>query len=243
MPKFGGIFSVATTRQQLCDPSALGLIDEDMAVFGQRMQLLLDSRAVFNPDAFRDLQAGILERFVESGCREQRDRADIWRPLIDDLLRYHRSLCVRYHHAKGRCTPGWPDLQLKAGYSRLINIVGLLFLLAESTVQTESIIPWVVQHLSFTPLDRIAQLYDAYRDGTISSVLSHYGGFLAALNDESFRVLLNNTEKGFQPDCEGSQLAKLHTAACALKSELLRFLLVRVQHGDWPQSFLEHLLL
>lgn len=218
LPKPDGIYGRAVTISQLVSRESLGVIDEDKATFGQRMQLLIESRALWNEPALTQLQREILERFTDDVAVETIQR---WRPLIDDLLRYHRSLCVHYARLQRERLPGWRDLVDKAGHSRLAGIAGLLFLLAESTRAVDDALSFVVDRLPLTPLERIAMVG---RSG-FETITACYARFLNSLQ----------STKGDPVD--------LTENAATFKCELLRLLFDRFEQGLWPPALLEALVL
>lgn len=230
-PKAEGIFARPLTRDQLFDPSTLGVIDEEMAVFGVRMQLLLEGRAVFGEPQLQSLWRGIVARFIEPKCTGP----NLWRALLDDLLRYHRSLCARYRFIERSDPAQAAELQLKAGYSRLINVAGLLFLLGES-LNSPDPVEWLHARLQWTPLERIANIAECHDQEFTSGVLGRYDRFLAALQDDDFR-------RELAAGANSARLRELHESAGELKRAVVGFLLDRTGRGAWPAAFLEQLLL
>jgi len=235
-----GIFARPVTSAKLCSPETLGVIDEDVTIYGTRMQLLLEGRPVLGESRYRKLLWSILRRFIDATAADR--TGDVWRPLIDDLLRYHRSLCVRYRHARRREPGRWRELQLKAGYSRLVNVAGLLLLFAESLRSGEDPVPWVLDRLKWTPLQRIAAAIPPNSDAQLEEVLSVYDRFLAAMNDEPFRrEILFETDPVSEVTCQ--KLKTLHENASRLKRELTGLLLDRSHAGEQSRRFLEDLIL
>lgn len=179
--KAGGIFSVPTSADRLCDPSMLGVIDEDMATFGHRIQLLIDSQPVYGFDRFRQLQQSILERYAAETI--EHDHSKQWTYLLNDLMRYHRSLCVRTQWAT-RQTPGqWRLLNLKLWHSRLLNYAGLLFLLGECSTESTDKTEWLAERLPLTPLERVIDVFGENDDPTGVTIVDSYNRFLSFMNN------------------------------------------------------------
>jgi predicted nucleotidyltransferase len=232
-PNASGIFARSISAAALRDPDTLGVIDEEIAVFGLRMQLLLEARPVCRDDRFAVLMRRVLLRFCI-------DDEDPWRPLVDDLLRYHRSLCARYRAAPKIEPTRWQELRLKAGFGRLINVVGLLVLLGDSLAESDPPAA-VLRGCDGTPLRRIAASYRRHGDAGFDRICELYEPFVAAFGDVAFRERLNSAAK-----CDTittSTLQRLDRNAVELKRELSRFLLERIHVRDWPPQFCDDLLL
>jgi len=235
-PKPDGIFARPLSSAALCDPVTLGVVDEDMIAFGLRMQLLLEGRPLCNDDRFATLLRQILLRFLSGGKGE----SNPWRPLLDDLLRYHRSLCVRYRTARHVEPHGRRELRIKAGFGRLANVVGLLVLLGDSLAETDPL-ESVLQGCRATPLQRIATSYQRHGDGGFVRVCASYEPFVAAFEDAAFRRGL--TAGAERDAATQATVERLDVAACELKRELSRFLIERMHGGDWRRPFCDDLLL
>ena len=230
-PKPGGIFSRPLTRAELVDPSTLGIIDEDVAAFGVRMQLLLEGRLLFGKDAFRSLVRDILLRFFQPDDPPQYR----WSALLDDLLRYHRSLCARYRFIARNEPARALELQLKAAYSRLLNVSGTLFLLAESLNSSDPVCV-LLECTEWSPLQRIARVGAKY-DRTVSdAILSQYQEFLAAMQDDGFRRAMSRGDRN-------ARYTALMQSGGLMKQQLVGFVLARSESNHWPRSFLEQLIL
>jgi predicted nucleotidyltransferase len=249
-PKPDGIFARPISSAVLCDPATLGVVDENMPAFGLRMQLLLEGRPVCRDpgrmrrgppiqgrdDRFAALLRRILLRFLPDG----KGGNNPWRPLLDDLLRYHRSLCARYRTARHAEPERRRELRLKAGFGRLANVVGLLVLLGDSLAEPDPL-DAVLRGCPGTPLQRIAASYHRHGDAGFDRVCELYEPFVAAFEDAAFRRGLNGLPE--HDAATQATLARLDIAACELKRELCRFLFERIQRGDWPRSFCDDLLL
>jgi hypothetical protein len=72
--------------------------DDSLNAFTARMLLLLESRPLYDEDLYREL----LERIVGFYYRDFADHADDFLPifLINDILRYWRTLTLNYEHSR-----------------------------------------------------------------------------------------------------------------------------------------------
>ena len=239
-PNETGIYATPTTATQLCDPSSLGQVAQDMTVFGQRMQLLLDAQPVYAPSAYQSLVRYIVERyatgFLESGSHKQ------WVGLLNDLIRYFRSLCVWRQFDFSKQRGGWYTRNAKLRHSRILNYAGLLFLLGESSKHGGDKVDWLTDRLILTPLERIAWLYMANGDKHFCRIAEACDRFVGAFSDASLRAALADSAPRDVNELSQDvpEYQKLHTNSRRLMSELLRFVLAR--RGDWDDRFFEYMI-
>ena len=235
--KTGGIFSVPTSFERLCDAKSLGVVDEPMDTFGHRIQLLIDSQPVYRFDEFAMLQQSILRRYARETI--EFDGSKQWTYLLNDLIRYHRSLCVRTQWATRADPPKWRVLNLKLWHSRLINYAGLLLLLGESSRETNDKLQWFVDRLALTPLERVVHVLQCHTEGVASEIIECYDRFLAAMNDAEFIVQLADDGQSRFPD-DHAAYQGLRENSRRIVSSLTRFILD--QPNEWAPQFHELLL-
>lgn len=226
MPKASGIYASPVPRVALVDPSTIGQVVEDVAVFGKRIQLLLDAQPLFGDAGHRELQRDILARYT-LGMGD-------FSFLRHDLIRYYRCLCLEAQADFGPRNGGWYVRQLKLRHSRLLMVAALLFLLGRGGE--------LVPDLAQTPLERIALLYRACSDPGFVRLATAYDRILAGLNDPGVRAkLAAAAPKGFHDlRTPPTVYTGLWQACRELSAELVRFLLTRRQ--DWGDEFVENLV-
>ena len=151
-PKLQGIFGSATSFEQLLDPTTAGKIDEDMNVFGKRIQSLLDSQPLVHADEFETLQLAILKRYASAPVADPRAFEMGW--LVDDLVRYWRSLCARTRWIVRDNETQWRALNVKLRHSRMLLCAGLLHLLWHVS-ESGSPVGDLVDLLRLVPLERV----------------------------------------------------------------------------------------
>src|SRR5207253_11441058 len=102
--------------------ATLGQVAEDLPTFGKRMQLLLDARPVFESAGFAALQASVLRCHAAGAhdCITPR----IWSYLLNDLIRYYRSLRIRDAFNFSTSKGGWYVRAAKLGHSRVLLYAG-----------------------------------------------------------------------------------------------------------------------
>ncbi len=223
-PKPTGIYATPATVADLCSTATLGQIAEDVPTFGKRLQLLLDARPVYRPDACRDLQAAVLRRYATGFGN--------WDHLLDDLIRYFRSLRVRdrwyFDSGKG----GWYTRSVKSEHSRLLLYAGLLLPLGGAGER-------LAEYVALTPLERVARVYAEHGDPHFERVAVAYERFLAVLADPEQRARLGAEPPATVADlCRAAPLGydELLANARGLRRELLRFVLAR--QADWGADFM-----
>jgi len=227
-----GIFARPVTTLELCDPATIGKLDEQPALFGKRIQLLLDSQPICNDDNFKRLQSRILTRYELPPEENNPDQAAY---LVNDLLRYQRALAMRYQFQLKDIPLQWRLLNAKFRHSRFINHFGLLLLLGEMTRQPVAKAEWLRKALNWTPLERIAAVYLRHHDPLFHILQRGYSQFLLWMSDESFR---NELATGSVPE-ENEAYQEIHRNGRIMTRELTRFLHER--HHDWNEDFMNRL--
>ena len=126
------------------------------------MLLLLEARPIFNDDLYNDVIDAVFERYAGDVRRETHKQFAF---LINDLIRYFRSICVNYQSMFWRENEKWPLRNLKLRHSRVVMYAGLLFLLGQASCYSgDERVTLVRSHLLLTPLERIALVYKEAKD-------------------------------------------------------------------------------
>ena len=231
-PKPGGIFAAHTTRLELCNEDLIGQIEAAPALFGKRIQLLLDSQPLFGRDQFLQLQSDILDWYQIP--EDSNDPADV-RYLMNDLQRYQRALAIRYQFQQRQDPLEWRLLNLKFRNSRFINHFGMLLILGEMGIQPVGRGEWLRKALVWTPLERVAAIYARRHDAMFHVIARHYDWFLSQMRDPRF---LDRLDGGVAPEENDAWQEGFHRAR-QISREINRFLMDRQQ--DWDDLFLESL--
>lgn len=179
-PKPEGIFGSPTTFAELLDPTAAGKIDEDLPVFGKRIQALLDSQPLLHAAEFESLQLAILERYASAPTADPTASQSGW--LTNDLIRYWHSLCARTRWLNYDDEPKWRMLNVKLRHSRVLLCAGLLGLLTKVSGPSA-----LAPLLRLTPLERTQHIDAA------TEVAARYETFMAAMSMGLAGVVRNET--------------------------------------------------
>lgn len=140
--------------------TTLGSSDDDFENrFTARLLLLLESRPLYNDDVYHV----VLQEIVGSYFRDYQDNKTAFRPLflINDILRFWRTLCLNYEH---RRKPSQDDrsqqnknhlLNLKLKFSRLLICHSAVVLLSAQPAVTPDDVLRIVR---LSPLERLDEV-------------------------------------------------------------------------------------
>lgn len=220
-PKPRGIFAEPTSTAALCDPASRGVVDESPALFGKRIQLLLEGRPVLHEDAFRRLLERVL-RWYGFGEPQPPPFAE-WSYLLHDLGRYRHSLAVRYQWLNREVPAVWQPLVVKSLFSRTLNLAGLQVLLGEAST-AESPIDRLLDRLPATPLERL--------EPTTGPLATMYDRFLAVMSDSAERTAIG------QP--ESDEFVELRTLGLRFRTTVADTL--RRLSPDWHPAIVDSIL-
>jgi len=201
---------------------------------------LQELQPVWGEAAFRDLTLQIVRRYASHYVAV--DQSKQWTYLLNDLVRYFKSLCQTYMFGEISSDHRWRLRNLKARHSRLLIYVGLLFLLGESSRSSERKEDWLAARLTWTPAERLAALYAEHGDKRFRVLAGALNRFVGAMSTPGFRESLRESTEPDSPLARESNPAflELKQSADQFLSELLRFALER--RADWAERFFEYWL-
>jgi len=133
-------------------------IDDIQNLFTVRMLLLLESRPVFNDTIYERQVDNALDHYF----RDARNK-ESFRPLflINDILRYWRTLCLNYELIRNDIRRPWRKKNINLKFSRMLTgFATILPLVAEPASTKEC----VKRLISLTPLERLARGLDYLND-------------------------------------------------------------------------------
>lgn len=162
-------------------------VDDSENRFTARMLLLLESRSILNHELYDALIAEMLGFYYEDFEHHEDD----FRPtfLINDILRFWRTLCLNYENKRSRrrqrVEEGKLDEErfraesalanIKLRFSRLTTCHSMVAALAASQVPVRA--EHVIQLVARTPLDRWAEIEPGNED-LVAELRGLYEGFL-----------------------------------------------------------------
>jgi predicted nucleotidyltransferase len=238
-PKPTGTFATPTSEEHLCDKRHVGAAGEDLRELAKRQLLLLETQPVYNDAEYEKLVTGVVGSYAEGYVDKK--PAKEWVFLLNDLIRYFRSLCVNYQWDFRTEHVKWPLRNTKLRHSRLAMYSGLLLLLGQGSLEKADKVTWLRERLKMTPLERIAWTYQSNGDPKVADLLRLYDTFLAGISDPVVRAALNKADPdSYEKRYENEHYKRLKDNSDGFVRELLRFTLGR--RDVWTDRFFEYLV-
>ena len=177
----------------------------------QRILLLLESKPLICNLVYKRVICSVLRRYLDDdisllsrGGRKYK----IPRFLLNDIVRYWRTMAVDYAHKRyERASKGWALRNIKLRMSRkLIFVSGLLtcfncYLNPSPGIKDASegradpstaLVSHLVKYVEMTPLDVLAQALNAYAsEKTAILVMDSYNTFMSRISDVEIRTHLD----------------------------------------------------
>jgi len=243
LPKAAGIFRSPVTAGALCAPAARGALDEPPAVFGKRIQFLLDTRPIHGAAAYSDLRRRILEWYAGPG--QLAHPASQFTLLVNDLQRYlHAYAGWQQYKFERSADDGWYLRQAKLRTSRAVTFAGLLLLLGASSRRDDKL-ECLHAWLDLTPLERVHAVMTAAGDTAgFRRIAQLYDAVHALLADPGQRAGLvadSPATAESLPACYPPAFEEIHRLSGELLRGLSRFVLER--RDDWHPDFFSYLIL
>ncbi len=171
----------------------------------KRILLLLESERINlniqerdRGTAYDRIVKGILHQYIEHDSGLNSNRASIPRFLLNDIVRYWRTMCVDFaYKQKEQGGQKWAMRNIKLRMSRkLLYVKGLLMCLSHHSVYHDKarLIDDLCQHVRLTPLELLIKQQDHFSLKTedIIAVINAYSEFLNKLNNPDLRSELEN---------------------------------------------------
>lgn len=231
--KASGIYRQPVTQIELLDIERRGSLDECPDVYGKRIQMLLDSRPLLNPDNFVSLQEQVLDWFLpKMGAQES------YAFIINELQRYFHSYASwQMLKFERTANDGWYLRQAKLRITRVTTIGAMMFLIA-TTMHTgrHSVIK---ESLVLTPIERLIFVFECYGESEMRTrLIERYEFALRVMLDvDSREELIQTSPRSIDEVSQAMppSYRKLYDASEEIMGLLTQFALNR--SGDWPQKF------
>jgi hypothetical protein len=190
-PGSQGIFAAPVYSENLVQN--IGLDDDDNKNLSRRMLFLLESTAVSGDEVYRSVRAEILDRYLDESVKPYRPP----RFLLNDLVRYWRTICVDFAGKEREGRDKWGLRNAKLRTSRKVLFAGGLIPVLECfRFDPASMREFIEGQLAMPPTDRIAQAFLA--NGATDEggrALGAYDEFTGRINDREFRQGLQGVSR------------------------------------------------
>jgi hypothetical protein len=197
LPSKDGVFSKELKSQDMLQN--IGGLDDSNASLTRRLLLLLEGDWLHNELKFQIIRSDLIKRYVPDSVAK--DKIALF--LLNDIIRYWRTLCVDYEHKTqdGKKPRGVRLIKLR--FSRMLLTFGGILAVAETHDLSAPEKRLRLEHLfSLGVLDRVNHVL-----GDKAKYLgSIYEEFLAALDDKEIRAALSSND--FEKDANYVNLRK-----------------------------------
>lgn len=151
--------------------------DDSENLFTARMLMLLESKCILGDQ----LYGKSLNAIIENYFRDSRGKKT-FKPLflLNDLLRYWRTLCLNYEQIRHDPTRPWRKKNINLKFSRMLTVFGTILPIVVENMDSASCIKDLV---GLSPHERFARGLDSLNDSTLSDeykqFLDDYESFLS----------------------------------------------------------------
>ncbi|MEN2976085.1 hypothetical protein P7L78_15950 [Tistrella bauzanensis] len=183
-PADGGAFEATQSADALIN--TIGGVEDGNQITTRRLLMLLEGRALAGAPVFRRSLDGLIATYVQ----DHHGRDDPATFLLNDVIRYYRSICVDFEmKTRGAAAKGWGLRNVKLVFSRkLLYVSGVVAAGETAGLDVPAKRALLSRLLGRPPIDR---LLDIYGPGPLLPALARYDRFLAALDDPANRAALD----------------------------------------------------
>jgi predicted nucleotidyltransferase len=215
--RFLSVYGVDTLLTSTGSPS-----DDSENCFTARLLLLLESAPLMNDALFHSA----VKRICENYFRDHKGRKD-FKPLylLNDLLRYWRTLCLNYEQHRSDGSRPWWKKNVNLKFARRMTVFSMVAALVAELAHSPA---QLIDLVGLRPLERFALVLDRLQPTEINP--DRFSAFLA-----DYEMFLTEKEQGSNSVAEHRVLAaaevrfKLFIAELlssqAIKQELRHFLI------------------
>jgi hypothetical protein len=202
----------------------IGLEEDTNSNLSRRMLLLLESVAATQEDVHEVVTGELVDRYLDESVKDFR----VPRFLLNDVVRYWRTICVDFAGKERRGPEKWGIRNAKLRTSRKILFAGGLLPVFEcAKLAREEMLEFLRDQLRMPPTDRIAQAFLAHNAADPGGrALGAYDDFVGHLDDDAFRDELQAVTR------DNSKESHAFQEAARLGKELERGLLALLFETD-----------
>jgi predicted nucleotidyltransferase len=230
-----GVFAKPVGLQKVL--SSAGSEAEAYSDVAVRILLLLESDWVLNEAEHNALVEDIVKQYAADIIADPRKNLVF---LLNDVIRYFRTICVNYQYNKSETEDGkWPIRNIKLRHSRvlmyfsMVSAIGLL-----SKERGENKVKALRSLIMLPPLRRLFACYRVAGDTSFYKVAGLYDVFLGLLANPDTREALKGLE--YQERYDSRVFSQLKATSDSFCSELLRF--YEARRAEWDDRFFEYMI-
>lgn len=166
--------------------------DDGLNWFTVRMLMLLESKPLTDTTLYRKHKEKILQFYFRD-----RDHDNQFKPLflLNDLLRFWRTLCLNYENARSEPTRSWKKRNFNLKFSRMLTVFSTVLPMVLQRDMTQD---WLLNLTDKTPLERLALGLDMLNDAQLikefTTFLDDYEFFLHTKENQDFNKIDNSTK-------------------------------------------------
>jgi hypothetical protein len=161
----------------------IGGSKDDNAKITRRILFLLEGEWLYNESKFLGYREAILSKYLRKTISDHQ----FCRFLLNDLIRYYRTICVDFEHKTQEQGKAWGTRNIKLVFSRKLLYFSGILVAAETWQQTYRVKrERILELLSMTPTRRIENVCGE----RAREALNYYGLFLERLSDPKTRKML-----------------------------------------------------
>lgn len=212
MPALGGVFEKPLQASKMLD--TIGGNNDTNTYITRRMLFLLEGEWVYNAKSFSELRTRLIGKYVA----EDLDKRKIALFLLNDIIRYWRTICVDFEHKMLDAKKPRAIRIIKLRFSRmLLYFAGVAAISKTGDLSSEDKRKLLDDLFTQPAVNRMQHVFGAHAD----IVIQLYSEFLSDVDDADIRAALE------QPGSTGMatpEYADLADKARDFKDELLRLL-------------------
>jgi predicted nucleotidyltransferase len=184
MPSSTGAFNEIEKKSDMV--RNVGGFDDTTEKLTRRMLFLFECEWLYNKELFFEVFNLLINKYVQDLITQHQ----LCRFLLNDLIRYYRTICVDFEFKTSENKKSWGDRNIKLLFSRKLLYFSGIIVIAE-TVQhyykhKREILSTLLRK---TPIERVRHICGVKSEKAISL----YTDFLVALSSHDVREMLNIT--------------------------------------------------
>ena len=181
MPSSKGAFAEVIDKESML--KNIGGFADKTENLTRRMLFLLECKPLYNEPMYNSLLDSLLCNYVKDEITEHQ----LCRFLLNDLIRYYRTICVDFEFKTSESGKSWGDRNIKLMFSRkLIYFSGILSI-AQTVQQTAETKRQLLRaYFTKTPIERIRAICGSNAE----TALREYDLFLKSMATEDIRKML-----------------------------------------------------